>query len=258
MGWFFAAVVCSCLGLLVSLSIALAVTNEGEEMPKMIATTAVVMIILYAIANASVYVGTMPYRPGERLATFAEAAATYDINSGDSYPLSLGDKSVSLSGEMTVTGNAFYISGQATFQGGTTLLVGFQHSDGIREILEIPLASIEFVITPDDEVSTMSIDLSTVAEAATGYEVHETFDNDCRPSIRFGWWTANCTTNVQSFSISTSTNEGLANLLKRAFSSSSDGKVTMRVTEAEYQQILGSAGSAETQTETLTPSPTQR
>jgi hypothetical protein len=196
----------------------------------------------------------MPYKPKERLATFAEAAATYDINSGDSYPLSLGGKSVSLSGEMTVTGNAFYISGQATFQGGTTLLVGFQHSDGIREILEIPLASIEFVIIPDDEMSTMSIDLSTVTEAATGYEVHETFDSDCRPSIRFGWWTANCTTNVQSFSISASTNEGLANLLKRAFASSSNGKVAMSVTEAQYRQIL----SASTQTEASTPSPTQR
>ena len=158
---------------------------------------------------------------------------------------------------MTVTGNAFYISGQATFQGGTTLLVGFQHNNGVREILEVPLSSVDFVIIPDDEMSTMSIDLSAVTQTATGYEVHETFDKDCRPSIRFGWWTANCTTNVQSFSISASTNEGLANLLKRAFASSSNGKVTMSVTEADYRQILGSADSTETQTETPTPSPTQ-
>ena len=254
MGWFFAAVVCSCLGLLLSLSIALAVTNEGEEKPKMIATAALVMIILYAIANAAVYGGTMPYKPKERLATFAEAATIYGINSGDSYPLSLGDKSVSLSGEMTVTGNMFYVNGQAVFQGGTTLLVGFQHNNGIREILEIPLSSVDFVIIPDDEMSTMSIDLSAVAEAATGYEVQETFDNDCRPSILFGWWTANCTTSVQSFSISPSTNEGLANLLKRAFASSSNGKVAMSVTEAQYRQIL----SASTQTEASTPSPAQR
>ena len=254
MGWFFAAVVCSCLGLLASLSIALAVTNEGEENPKMIATAALVMIILYAIANATVYGGTMPYKPEERLATFAEAATIYGLSNEDSYPLSIGDKSVSLSGEMTVTGNMFYVSGQATIQGGTTLLVGFQHSDGIREILEIPLASIEFVIIPDDEMSTMSIDLSAVTQTATGYEVHETFDNDCRPSIRFGWWTANCTTSVQSFSISPSTNEGLANLLKRAFASSSNGKVAMSVTEDQYRQILSSSA----QTETPTPSPTQR
>lgn len=158
---------------------------------------------------------------------------------------------------MTVTGNMFYMNGQAIFQGGTTLLLGFQHNNGIREILEVPLSSVDFVIIPDDEMSTMSIDLSTVAEAATGYEVHETFDNDCRPSIRFGWWTANCTTSVQSFSINPSTNEGLANLLKRAFASSSNGKVAMRVTEAEYRQILGSASSTETKTETPSPSPTQ-
>lgn len=250
MGWFFAAVVCSCLGLLVSLSIALAVTNEGEEKPKMIATAALVMIILYAIANATVYGGTMPYKPEERLATFAEAATIYGINCGDSYPLSLGDKSVSLSGEMTVTDNMFYVSGQATIQGGATLLVGFQHNNGVREILEVPLSSVDFVIIPDDEMSTMSIDLSAVTQTATGYEVHETFDKDCR----FGWWTANCTTSVQSFSISPSTNEGLANLLKRAFASSSNGKVAMSVTEDQYRQILSSSA----QTKTPTPSPTQR
>ena len=220
----------------------------------MIATAALVMIILYAIANATVYGGTMPYKPEERLATFAEAATIYGINSGDSYPLSLGDKSVSLSGEMTVTDNMFYVSGQATIQGGATLLVGFQHNNGVREILEVPLSSVDFVIIPDDEMSTMSIDLSAVTQTATGYEVHETFDKDCRPSIRFGWWTANCTTSVQSFSISPSTNEGLANLLKRAFASSSNGKVAMSVTEDQYRQILSSSA----QTKTPTPSPTQR
>ena len=253
MGWLTAAIVCTCIGIMFASYISLSTCDEGEKL-KFIVTFAVTIIVSYIIANAITYVSTMPYKPKERLATFAEAAATYDINSGDSYPLSLGGKSVSLSGEMTVTGNAFYISGQATFQGGTTLLVGFQHSDGIREILEIPLASVDFVIIPDDEMSTMSIDLSTVTEAATGYEVHETFDSDCRPSIRFGWWTAKCTTSVQSFSISPSTNEGLANLLKRAFASSSNGKVAMRVTEDQYRQILSSSA----QTETPTPSPTQR
>ena len=135
---------------------------------------------------------------------------------------------------MTVTDNMFYVSGQATIQGGATLLVGFQHNNGVREILEVPLSSVDFVIIPDDEMSTMSIDLSAVTQTATGYEVHETFDKDCR----FGWWTANCTTSVQSFSIRPSTNEGLANLLKRAFASSSNGKVAMSVTEDQYRQIL--------------------
>ena len=201
MGWLTAAIVCTCIGIMFASFISLSTCDEGEKL-KFIVTFAVTIIVSYIIANAITYVSTMPYRPRERLATFAEAATIYGINSGDSYPLSLGDKSVSLSGEMTVTGNVFYVNGQAIFQGGTTLLVGFQHNNGIREILEIPLASIDFVIIPDDEMSTMSIDLSTVTEAATGYEVHETFDSDCRPSIRFGWWTANCTTNVQSFSIS--------------------------------------------------------
>ena len=252
MGWLTAAIVCTCIGIMFASFISLSTCDEGEKL-KFIVTFAVTIIVSYIIANAITYVSTMPYRPRERLATFAEAAAIYGINSGDSYPLSLGDKSVSLSGEMTVTGNMFYVSGQATIQGGATLLVGFQHNNGVREILEVPLSSVDFVIIPDGEMSTMSIDLSAVTQTATGYEVHETFDKDCRPSIRFGWWTANCTTSVQSFSISPSTNEGLANLLKRAFASSSNGKVAMSVTEDQYRQILSSSA----QTETPTPSPTQ-
>lgn len=256
MGWLTAAIVCTCIGIMFASFISLSTCDEGEKL-KFIVTFAVTIIVSYIIANAITYVSTMPYRPRERLATFAEAASLYGLNSEDSYPLLIGDKSVSLSGEMTVTGNMFYMNGQAIFQGGTTLLLGFQHNNGIREILEVPLSSVDFVIIPDGEMSTMSIDLSTVAEAATGYEVHETFDDSCRPSIRFGWWTANCTTNVQSFSVSPLTNEGLASLLKRAFASSSNGKVAMRVTEDEYRQILGSASSTEIKTETPSPSPTQ-
>ena len=250
MGWLTATIVCTCIGIMFASFISLSTCDEGEKL-KFIVTFAVTIIVSYIIANAITYVSTMPYRPRERLATFAEAASLYGLNSEDSYPLLIGDKSVSLSGEMTVTGNMFYVSGQATIQGGATLLVGFQHNNGVREILEVPLSSVDFVIIPDDEMSTMSIDLSAVTQTATGYEVHETFDKDCRPSIRFGWWTANCTTNVQSFSISASTNEGLANLLKRAFASSSNGKVAMSVTEDQYRQILSSSA----QTETPTPSP---
>ena len=252
MGWLTAAIVCTCIGIMFASFISLSTCDEGEKL-KFIVTFAVTIIVSYIIANAITYVSTMPYRPRERLATFAEAASLYGLNSEDSYPLLIGDKSVSLSGEMTVTGNMFYVSGQATIQGGATLLVGFQHNNGVREILEVPLSSVDFVIIPDGEMSTMSIDLSAVTQTATGYEVHETFDKDCRPSIRFGWWTANCTTSVQSFSISPSTNEGLANLLKRAFASSSNGKVAMSVTEDQYRQILSSSA----QTETPTPSPTQ-
>ena len=46
----------------------------------------------------------------------------------------------------------------------------------------------------------------------------------------------------------------MAGLLQKALASNPGKFVTMNVTEAEYQQILGSAGST---TETLTPSPTQ-
>ena len=105
-GWLTAAIVCTCIGIMFASFISLSTCDEGEKL-KFIITFAVTIIIPYIIANVIVYIGTMPYKPKERLATFAEAATIYGINSGDSYPLSLGDKSVSLSGEMTVTGNMF-------------------------------------------------------------------------------------------------------------------------------------------------------
>ena len=38
-------------------------------------------------------------------------------------------------------------------------MVGFQHDNGASEIIEIPLANIEFVIIPDNEASTMASEM---------------------------------------------------------------------------------------------------
>ena len=72
-------------------------------------------------------------------------------------------------------------------RGGTALLVGFQHDNGTSEIIEIPLANIEFTIIPNDEASTMTLNLDNTSWSATGYKVNEKFVRDCRPSFRFGW-----------------------------------------------------------------------
>ena len=260
MWWLITAVVCTIIGLVSAMGIAATITIDDDSNGRLgsfVGITAFIVVVLYVLANLAVYGETMPYAKRERTATFAEAAAYYSLDSGTPYPLSVGDKSISLSGNMTINGSLFHVSGQAQFQGGTSLLVDFRRNDGTSEILEIPLANIEFAVISDGEASTMTLNLDNSSWSATGYQVNEKFDRDCHASFRFGWWPAKCTTSLQSFTVTPSVNEGLAGVLQKILASGNAGKfVTMRVTTSEYQQVLGAA-SAQTQTETPSPSPTQ-
>ena len=173
MGWLITAVVCTIIGLVSAMGIAATVTIDDSN-GRFVGITAFIVVVLYVLANLAVYGETMPYAKRERTATFAEAAAYYSLDSGTPYPLSVGDKSISLLGNMTINGSLFHVSGQAQFQGGTALLVGFQHNE-VYEVIEIPLASINFVIVPDDEASTMTLNLDNSSWSATGYKVNEEF-----------------------------------------------------------------------------------
>ena len=216
MWWLLTAVVCTIVGLFIATCVAVVTSGEGDGFARFAGITAFIVIVLYTLANLAVYGGTMPHTERQRTATFAEAAAYYSLDSGTPYPLSVGDKSVSLSGNMTINGGLFHVSGHAQFQGGTSLLVDFRHNDGTSEILEIPLANTSFVVIPDDEASTMEITLDNTSWSATGYQVNEKFDRDCHASFRFGWWPAKCTTSLQSFVITPSVNEGLRGSYRRS------------------------------------------
>ena len=256
MWWLLTAVVCTIVGFFLAICVATVTSNENDGFARFASITAFVVIVLYTFANLTVYGCSLPHTERQRTATFAEAASFYDMDSGVSYPLSVGDKSISLSGQMTVNGSLFHVSGQAQFQGGTALLVGFQHDNGASEIIEIPLANIEFVIIPDNEVSTMTLNLDNSSWSATGYQVNEKFDRDCHASFRFGWWPAKCTTSLQSFVITPSVNEGLAGVLQKVLANGNAGKfAVMKVHRPDYDRIVGSASTPET--ETPSPSPTQ-
>ena len=255
MWWLITAVVCTIIGLVSAMGIAATVTIDDDSNGRFVGITTFIVVVLYVLANLAVYGETMPYAKRERTATFAEAAAYYNLDSGTPYPLSVGDKSISLSGNMTINGSLFHVSGQAQFQGGTSLLVDFRHNDGTSEILEIPLANTSFVVIPDNEASTMEITLNNTSWSATGYQVNEKFDRDCHASFRFGWWPAKCTTSLQSFVITPSVNEGLAGVLQKIIANGNAGKfVVMRVHRPDYDRIVVSA-STRTETETPSPSP---
>ncbi len=257
MWWFIAAVVCTIVGFFIATCVAVVTSGEGDGFSRFAGITAFVVIVLYTFANLAVYGCSLPHTERERTATFAEAASFYGMDSGVSYPLSVGDKSLTLSGNMTINGGLFHVSGHAQFQGGTSLLVDFRRNDGTSEILEIPLANIEFTVISDSEASTMTLNLDNSSWSATGYQVNEKFDRDCHASFRFGWWPAKCTTSLQSFVITPSVNEGLAGVLQKVLANGNAGKfVLMRVHRPDYDRIVGSASTPET--ETPTPSPTQR
>lgn len=255
MWWLLTAVVCTIVGFFLAALLAFVFSNYGDDKGRFAVVSVAVMVILYAIANSMTYTKTSEHE--FRVATLAEAASLYDFSSGSEYPLEIGDRSVSASGEFTMNGGFFSVSGYGQMQAGASILVGYQHADGDREILEIPLSNVAFRIIDYSESSSIVIDFSAVSGSAPEYTA-EDIPGDCHTHIRWGWWTRECAT--IDTTVTSSTNEGVAGLLQKALASGNAGKfVVVSVTEAGYRQILGSAGSAtETETETPTPSPAQR
>ena len=224
--------------------------NNKMKVSAIIALTSVIMIAMYAIVNMKIY--HLPSNK-ERVASFTEAAALHEFSSGSEYPLEIGARSSSATGETSVSGGIFSISAYAKMQAGASILVDYRHGDGTHEVLEIPLSTIKFNIIGDGEMSSMVINLTDLP-GAEGYVAKDTL-GDCHPHIQWGWWLKECPTIKNTQVTSTIGDEGLAGLFQKALASNPGKFVTMNVTEAEYQQILGSAN---TQTETSTPSPAQR
>ena len=71
-----------------------------------IVLTLVIMIAMYAIVNMTIY-QLMPSNK-ERVASFTEAAALHEFSSGSEYPLEIGARSISATGETSVSGGIFF------------------------------------------------------------------------------------------------------------------------------------------------------
>lgn len=233
---FFLAGVATVAGLIASLVLAAVIDDffYPKKMNNKGVTILVItiMILLYAAANTAVY-NMMPSQ-NVRVARFTEAAALHEFSSGSEYPLEIGARSISATGETSVSGGIFSISAYAKMQAGASILVDYRHG-----------------------VSSIVINLTDLP-GAEGYVAKDTL-GDCHPSIQWGWWLRECPTVKNTQVTSTIGDEGLSGLMQKALASNPGKFVTMNITTSEYQQILGSAGSAtETETETPTPSPTQR
>lgn len=256
-GWllFFLAGTATVAGFIASLVFTAIIDDlrhKGMSNKGITALVITIMIVMYTAANVAVY-NMMPSQ-NVRIARFTEAASLYGFSSGSEYPLEIGARSVSATGETSVSGGIFSISAYAKMQAGASILVDYRHGDGAHEVLEVPLSVIRFNIIGDGEMSSIVINLIDLP-GAEGYVANDTL-GDCHPSIQWGWWLRECPTVENTQVTSTIGDEGLSGLFQKALVSNPGKFVVMNVTEAEYRQILGSAGSA-TETETPTPSPTQ-
>lgn len=243
-GWllFFLAAGATIAGFIASLVLAAIIDDcSKKKMDNKDITVLVItmMVMLHAAANTAVY--NMTPSQNVRIARFAEAASLYGFSSGSEYPLEVGSRSVAAAGEAAVSGGLFSVSAYAKMQAGASILVDYQHGDGTHEVLEIPLSTIKFNIIDDNKASSMVINFVDMP-GAEGYTAKDTLSN-CHPSIQWGWWLRECTTVESTRVTSTIGDEGLSGLLQKALTSNPGKFVVMNVTRAEYQQILGSAGS---------------
>lgn len=258
-GWllFFLAGTATVAGFIASLVFTAIIDDlrhKGMSNKGITALVITIMIVMYTAANVAVY-NMMPSQ-NVRVARFTEAASLYGFSSGSEYPLEVGARSVSATGEAAVSGGVFAISAYIRVQAGASILVDYQHPDGSHEALEIPLSKIKFNIIGDGEMSSMVINLIDLP-GTEGYVANDAL-GDCHPHIQWGWWLKECPTIKNTQVTSTIGDEGLAGLFQKALASNPGKFVVMNVRGAEYRQILGSASGTETQTETPTPSPTQR
>lgn len=254
-GWllFFLAGTATVAGFIASLVFTAIIDDlrhKGMSNKGITALVITIMIVMYTAANVAVY--NMMSSQNVRIARFTEAASLYGFSSGSEYPLEVGARSVSTTGEASASGGVFYISAYVKMQAGASILVDYRHRDSTHEVLEVPLSVIRFNIIGDGEMSSIVINLTDLP-GAEGYVAKDTL-GDCHPSIQWGWWLRECPTVENTQVTSTIGDEGLAGLFQKALASNPGKFVVVSVTEAGYRQILGSAGSA-TETETPTPSP---
>ena len=187
-----------------------------------------VVALLLTHSVTAALVNTNSQRP----AAFTEAQEASGFQSGYEYPLVLGDRGAVSYSSAETTHGFFYFNMTSQTISGSSVLVGYEHTDGTREIIEVPISTINFQIVASNDDSSLSIDLGAIDAPADGYTMAKT----CDTKVIWGWWVYTCSGEP---ALTTPGNEGVAGLLQRAFAASSSKIVTMTVTEEQYAQILG-------------------
>ncbi len=173
-----------------------------------------------------------------RAARFTEAQEASGFTSGYEYPLVLGDRGSASYSKEEVYHGLFYFRMTRQSVSGSSVLVSYQHADGLVEIIEIPISIINFHVVNNSEDTSLVIDLGAINAPAEGY----TIENSCNLEVAWGWWVHDC--GAPTTLIAPTNSEGVAGLLQRAFSTSPGKIVTMTVTQEQFNHILGAMESS--------------
>lgn len=218
--------------------------NESESIALEIIVTAGVSLFCYVAVNGVVLIASKSFSwQDARPANFLEAQTASGFQSGYEYPLALGDRGYVSHSSEKVTHGLFYFNMTSQTVSGSSILVSYEHADGAREIVEIPISTINFHITADGGDTSLSVDLGAIDAPADGYIIRPEYGYSCPEKIIWGWWVADCSAAPTTMTTPGS-NEGVAKLLQRAFAASSSKIVTMTVTEEQYSKILGAPESS--------------
>lgn len=218
--------------------------DKNESVAFEVLTTVSVSLFCYIAVNGVVtmvsgYFSWQDARP----ASFLEAQTASGFQSGYEYPLALGDRGYVSHSSEKVTHGLFYFSMTSQTVSGSSILVSYEHADGTREIVEIPISTINFRITANGGDTSLSVDLGAIDTPADGYVIRPEYEYSCPEKVVWGWWVTDCSAAPTTMT-TPGGNEGVAKFLQRAFAASPSKIVTMTVTEEKYSKILGAPESS--------------
>lgn len=203
------------------------------------------MAAMYGAANELVYRSMMPIESHteESVATFAEVSRFYGVESGVAYPQVVGEKTSVSAGSFAMSGNLFFYEGAGQLGSESAILIGLQRpNQDVREVLEVPISKINFVID-NEQPSSVTFTFQDMAVAPEGY-THRAYALDtsqCKVKIQWGWWTPDCPEpTLQEESITSETgDEGMSGLVQKANLYYPGKYATVVVSEEQYREVLG-------------------
>ena len=199
--------------------------------------TLLFMFVMWAAANMLSYADqTSHYKEQKADATLSDVVSSFGLESGEEYPIVIGDKTTVDSGQVSYGGGMFYVKGEGQWTSSTSILVAFEGDNG-SYILEIPISRVTFDVRQNIEEASMSVYVpDTKQPEEVAYWQHSYTCNNSTWS--YGWVRANCTALPSRLIVSDDVSrQGLSPVIADAFKESAGAKITL--SPSMYNNILG-------------------
>lgn len=199
--------------------------------------TLLFMFIMWALVNVLLYVDQASKYEGKRTdATLSDVVSSFGLESGEEYPIVIGDRTTVDSGQVSY-GGIFYVKGAGEWASNTSILVSFEGDNGLY-VLEIPVSRVTFNVRQGATEAFLSVDVpDTKQPEEVAYWQHSYTCSD--NTWAYGWVQKNCSPNPPQLVISDDVSrQGLSPVIADAFKESAGAKITL--SPSMYNDILGS------------------